>query len=77
MIRMRLALALLRKTVRLTRTDYRRFGIPWFLVLYAHRNGSPVSKNEAPGWRHYLLICGVQVSTRWGSAQVQWRGFGV
>lgn len=67
---------LLRRTVRLTRTDYRRYGIPPVLVLYAHSDGRPVSKAEVPGWRHYLLVCGIQVATRWGTAQIQVRGFG-
>lgn len=68
---------LLRRTVRLTRMDYRRAGIPPVVVLYAHSDGSPVRKAETEGrpLRKLAVLCGVQVSTRWGSVMLQWRGF--
>lgn len=66
------------RVLRRTRTDYRRPGVRGFLVLYAHRDGSPVQKTETAGrpWRHLTLACGVQVATRLGTVQLQWRGFG-
>jgi len=66
----------LRRVLQTTRTDYRRYGIPPVLALYAHPGGKTVLKEEATTLAARLrLLCGVQVATRWGTVQLQWRAF--
>jgi hypothetical protein len=48
-----------------------------FTVLRAHKGGRSVLLRDARPWTlsWLRLICGVLITTRWGSLMVQWRGF--
>lgn len=48
-----------------------------FTVLRAHAGGRSVLRTEARPWTlaWLRLVCGVLVTTRWGSLMLQWRGF--
>ena len=70
-----------RRVLRLTRA---RAGLVYgpVTVLRAHRGGLSVRRAEVDRLptmerlvKKAVLICGLLVCSRWGSAMVQWRGF--